>query len=307
MKSLFNEEDVDQSLEDGDTGGGSSKIIKFDDGDNPIYILSPTHDYGFVHWVELDEKRRARVVCSGGKEGKGWAHEECMLCDFVRSKYAEARESNNKAEAEGLKNFAGRIKAKFEVSMIAAKGEMVRHGIRDKRGKRKYVWVPTFDTDDLAVGILQMSFAQYKSFIGLKDSDDFPYIKTLKQLADRPIIFDKKQRGQDKYKTVQCRPGSRKPVELPEEVEWDEEEYKIDEIYNIDMERIEEIVEELSGVSNDDDDDDSDIDDSEFYSDDDSMTMTMTIDSTTLAGVYSPLQAGIKCPFPNLNKNSIRN
>ena len=264
MKSLHNEEDVDQTLSDSDSRS-SSKIIKLDDGDTAIWILSPIYNDGYVHWAEMDDKKRVRVVCAGGIEGAGWTPEECIACDFVRTKYGKAREAANKREAEGIKNYAGRLRAKFEATFIAAKGSMITHRVR-RDGKYKDVVVPKFDTDDLEIGFLQLSTAQYRSLVAVKDNYDF--IKSFKDCTNRPMVFNKKQRGKDIYKTVEVRPGSRKPQELPEEVEWSEDDFDLSPFYEVNVEKIEEVIAMLND-DNSDDEEDVDIDDSKFYKEDD--------------------------------------
>ena len=264
MRSLYNEEDVERTIDEGDNRSGVRRI-SLDKGDNAIWILSPKQANGFKHWVNTGEGRRP-VVCAGGPEGEGWAPDECMLCDFIKSQFAAAREASNAREAEGIKTFAKGLKANASISMIAAKGEIRIMRRRNKKTKKfRDIAVPVFDTEALTVGVLQMSNAQYKNFIGLVKDDEYPFIKKLRNLTDRPIIFDKRKRGDDRMETVRCRPGTKVAMDLPDEIEWDEEDFDLEADYEIDVDRIEEVVAELTG---DTDDDDTEDEDETFYDDD---------------------------------------
>lgn len=261
MKSLLSQEDNEQTAVDSDSGSSSSRIVKLDSGRNALWILSPNYEYGYVHWVQFEDGKRKPIVCAGGPDGKGWQPDECMLCDFIKSKYAEARDTDNKREAEGIKNYANRMSAKFEIVFIAAKGEMLREKTKIN-GKTKIVNVPAFDTDELEIGLLRLSNAQYRNMMKLVSDDAFPYIRSEKDLLNRAIIFDKRKRGKDNFETVECRPGSKKPMKMPGDIEWDADDFNLESMFEIDTEAIEESVAELSGGS-------EDIDDEEFYDDED--------------------------------------
>ena len=261
MRSLYNEEDVERTIDEGDNRSGV-KRVSLDTGENAIWILSPKQANGFRHWVGAGKNRRP-VICAGGPEGEGWAPDECMLCDFIKSQYAASREASNAREAEGIKTFANGMRANASISMIAAKGEIRIMRRRNKKTKKfRDIAVPVFDTDASTVGILNLTNAQYKNFIGLVKDDEYPYIKKLRNLTDRPIIFDKRKRGDDRMETVKCRPGTKVAMDLPDEIEWDEEDFDLEAEYEIDVDRIEEVVAELTGDTDDDDVDET------FYDDD---------------------------------------
>ena len=268
MRSLLNQEDLDQTKADSDSGNSSSRIVKLDSGKNALWFLSPVYDYGYVHWINFDSGQTRVFVCAGDKDGKGWQPDECMLCEYVRGMYGEARETGNKREAEGIKIHASKARAKFEASFIVAKGEVVRQKVKSG-GKAKVISVPAFDSDELEIGILRLSKAQFDTFTGLLDSDKFPHIGSLEDLMNRPFIFDKRRHDKkDQYETVKCIPWPRK-MEMPEDIEWDADDFDLSALYTVDTGKIEDAASELTGDTNDEDEGTTDITDEEFFDDDD--------------------------------------
>lgn len=268
MRDFLNQSDVDAALEDGNTRSTGSRQIRFADGLTTVWILSRNHEYGQVHWIEGDNDKPKRVVCGGGAENQGWAPDECQLCDYVRGLYAAARETQNKREADGYKAQAARMKAKFEATFIAVKGDIVKTRFKAPGGGYKDMMVPTFDTEDSFVGLLSLSYAQYKSFVGLVKEDTYPFITGLDNLLDRPLVFEKKQRGNDRFKTVHCRPGSRTPQEIPD-LEWDEESFtsQLVSLYEVNHENIASVVARLEGLSGDETEVPPQVDDEDLFED----------------------------------------
>ena len=267
--SLHDQESVDSTLDYSTNKGVGQKIVKIEKGDNAIWILTPAYNAGYVHWYRNEQGQRRRVVCAGGLEGEGWSPEECLLCELAAGKFAEARETSDKIESAGIKEAARDVKGKFEATLIVAKGEM--RIIRKKvKGKVKDIAVPVFDTDEMEIGLVNLTARQYEAYCDLLQNEKYPYMKSPKDRTNRPIIFNKKKRGNDSFESLVCRPATKNPQDKPDEIleAYDEGDFDVDAPYEIDMEKIEEAVDALTDDDGEDEDD-VELEDSEFYEDED--------------------------------------
>lgn len=238
-RSLENEDDV-QAAHDSFEDQNTSKVMKIPEGRTPVYFLSPSYEDGYVHWVTLPEGGRKRLVCAGGLEGKGWATEECPICGIVAKLYRQAKEIENEHgktdEVEQLRKRASGMRAKYEAHFLVAKGEM----IKEKRDGKK-VLVPDFD--EAEVGILSMTRQQYESFTALRSSDAYPFMKGSADLVNRVIVLDKAKRGDSAFATTEFIPAKSKS-DAPD-VEYDEEEFDLEEDFAFDGEELESVAELL--------------------------------------------------------------
>lgn len=243
-KQLDNEKDLEESRKA--TEGGNSNFIKIETGLTPIYIMSKNYEEGFAHWVQLPgHSKKSKVSCKGGLAGKGFAIDICPICDEVLRLFNEGKEyraNDDEAEADALKKKGNENKARYSVELIVAKGELV-----NVRKNGKVIKEADFTTEDSKVGVLALSEAQFHSLLDLKGSEDYPFIKTFKDLYNRIIVIDKKKRGKDIMESVVWKPMS-KPSEPPD-LEWNEEDFNIAADFEIDETKIKQVMKYLVGDS----------------------------------------------------------
>ncbi len=248
MKRIDNEDDVDETRAGIAQDGG--KTLKIPKGRTPVYILNSEFSDGYVHWVDVLGSP-IRVVCGGGFEGKGWAVDDCSICKKVAGLYQKAKSLKKKEGPEGdgvtkLQKKAGRIKAKYEAHFLAAQGEMVK----EKREGKK-VSVPDFD--NAKVGILTLTRQMYEDFTSLRDKEEYPFMHGAKDLTNRIIVLSKSTKEGSTYATTDFIPA--KSPSDPPEVEYDADEFDLDEDFVIDEEQIEKVA---SALDDDDDEEEED-------------------------------------------------
>lgn len=236
-KDFTNQNDVAETKKATKDNG---KFIRIEEGKTPIYLLSSKYEDGFAHWVQLPSGDRVRIPCAGGSEGQGYAPDDCPLCDYMNDQFALARslEGGGRFQAaKELKNHTNRLRAKFEVYFIAAKGELVVDKIVD--GKKKF----KVDFEDAQVGFLAFTKKQWEDLLAIPAQHQ--HISGTADLLNRYIIFDKRKRGDDEFNTVEFFPAQ-KPSPKPE-VEWDEEELDLSTIFEVDMDQLTKAVAILKG------------------------------------------------------------
>ena len=248
-KEIDNEEDVQGSLDSFERSG--SNVLKIPEGKTPIYLLSGEYQDGYVHWVNI-AGNITRVVCLGGVEGRGWAPDECPICKYVAEMYGKAKkleESHGKEDkrVKALRKKAGRLRAKYEAHFVAAKGELVR----EKTGSGKKRFVPDFE--DCDVGILSCTKQQFEDLTSIRKSEKYPFMNGGKDLLNRPIVVDKRKRGDSIYATSEFIP-SKRTSDL--DVDYDEDELGLDSDFEIDEESAEAVVELLQKPAESTDEDD---------------------------------------------------
>lgn len=277
MSRLDNDQDVKET-KDAFEGSSSTKIIKIpEDVRTPIYILDPNYEKGYAHYVKIGGKI-TRVVCAGGLEGEGWAPDVCKLCAYALSLFQEAKKlaARKPNASKKLKKEASDIRATAAAELIVAKGELIT--IKDRKtGKRKTI--PDFEGEGVEVGVLSLTKKQFDDLTGLKSSEEHPYVKTGKDLMNRPIVLDKKKRDGKMYATIKFIPA-KKPLPVPD-IDYDEDELDISEDFEIDEDKIQEAYELLTGEADYDEDDfeddaydyeddeEEDFEDDEEFEDDD--------------------------------------
>lgn len=251
-KDLGKDDDVQESLDSLESRGGN--ILKIPEGKTPVYILNGKYADGYAHWVKLAEGN-ARVVCAGGTEAKGWAPEECDLCTRVAALFKRAKTIEQKHgdtdEVKSLRRVAGRIRAKYEAHFLAVRGELVKEKQRD--GTKRAV--PDFDEG--RVGILSFTRQQFEDFVGLRKSETFSFMKDGEDLTNRVLLLDKRKRGDSIFATTEFIPSKR--VSDPPDVEYEEDEFDLEEDFVVDTERIEGAAEYLKGGGGTKDDDEEDV------------------------------------------------
>jgi len=260
-RDLDRADDVQESLDSMETQGN---ILRIPEGRTPVYILNSEYADGYAHWVKAKGGGVSpRVVCAGGVEGKGWVPEECPICALVAALYKKAKSIEAKHgetdEVKTLRKSASNIRAKYEAHFLAVKGELVKE--RVKGGKKM---VPDFE--DGQVGILSLTRQQFEDFVYLRKSDKLPFMKDGEDLTNRIIVLDKRKRGKSTYATTEFIPSKR--TSDPPDLEYDEEEFDLEEDFEVDEDDLENAA-DLSRKSKDDDDDDFEDDDVDFEDDDD--------------------------------------
>lgn len=261
-KKLTDEQDVQATKK---SFSHDSKILKFDENSKtPIYILSIDYEEGFVHWVETLDGRRMRVVCGGGVEGKGFDPANCKICNHLVEGYREARalEGEDKQEADKMRKKLNQMRANYSAELLAAKGELLK--VKDAKTGKKTL---SADFDEYEVGVLALTETQFNALTGLKDSEQYPHVKTYGDLVNRVIIVDKRKRDKGgkgaMYATIEFQPLKAKSD--PPDVEYDPDDFDLSEDFVLDEERIEQAFALLSGEEDYDEDVDADI---EYETDD---------------------------------------
>ena len=267
-KDFLSDEDAKESRQATEREG---KTLKIAEGKTPIRLLSGAYVDGFAHWVNV-EGQKQRIPCGGGFGGKGFAPDECPICNVVKERYAQSRdlESNGKPKAaKALRNATNQLRAQYECHMIAAQGEMQYVGKDKKTGKKKF----EADFDDATVGILSLTKKQFEDLNSLADSGKYDFIEGRADLLSRYIVFDKAKRGEASYATTEFIPSR---TEMDEEIEYDEEEFNLQEDFEISEDRMKKAARALMGGKSStskkkhdvDYEDDSDDEDSEEEDDD---------------------------------------
>jgi hypothetical protein len=243
-KKLTNDKDVQSTQKSFDT---NSKILKFDENTkSPIYILDDGYEEGFVHWVALPDGRRARIVCGGGMEGKGFDPTNCKICNYLVEGYREARalEAEDPKEADKMRKTLNQMRANYSAEFRAVKGELLK--IKDPKTGAKTL---SPDFDEYVVGILALTEPQFNSLIALVGSDNYPWMKTNADLLNRVLILDKRKRnkqGKDaKFPSVEFQP-LKNQSDLPK-IEYDKDELDTTKDFEIDEEKIEKAFNLLNG------------------------------------------------------------
>ena len=105
---------------------------------------------------------------------------------------------------------------------------------------------------------MSMTQKQYQDFVGLRGSEDYPFMKSGADLLNRAIVLDKRKRDKSLYATTEFTPSKRQSD--PPEVEWDVDELNPENDFDIDLDKIQMVYNLLQGsnatVSADDDEDD---------------------------------------------------
>lgn len=257
VKDLGKADDIQESLDSLESRGG--QFLRMPEGKTPIYILNSEYSDGYVHWVKTAEGNQ-RIICAGGLEGKGFAPDECGICKYVAELYQRAKKIESKHgendDVKSLRRIAGRTRAKYEAHFLAVKGELVKE--KQKDGSKRSV--PDFDEGQ--VGILTFTRQQFEDFISLRKSEEFPFMKDGNDLVNRVILVDKKKRGGSDFATSKFIPS--KHVTDPPDVEYEEDDFDLDEAFAADEQQVERAVEYLrSGKVESDDDEDVELEDEE--------------------------------------------
>lgn len=240
-KNFLNDGDVKASNAALSSAGMNLTIEK---GRTPVYFLSAAYADGYVHWVGSGGKSNFRVVCGGGLEGKGYAPESCKVCKWMSEVYDKATQlqsAGKPKQAQVIRNTANAVHAKYELLFVAAKGEMLVS--KDKRTGKK-VGVPDFD--EAEVGTLSMTKKQWQDFQGLVEGGRYDEIESKKDLFNRIIIIDKRNRAtdgkKDRYPTVEFIP-SKKQSDAP--IEVDLKDYPLGERFIVEAKTIDEVAQML--------------------------------------------------------------
>lgn len=236
-QDFLNDADVKASNAALESGGLTLKIEK---GRTPVYFTSSAYGSGNVHWVKGSSgKGDFRVVCGGGLEGRGYAPDSCEICKWMSEVYDRASklQTSSPKKAQQIRDTANRVHAKFEVLFVAAKGELLT--VKDKKtGKKR----ESADFDDAQVGLLPLTKKQWQDFQALVDGEKYAFIESKKDLFNRAIIIDKRNRNEDRYPTVEFIP-SNKQQDCP--VEYDKEDFDVVSPFEIDKETIIEVAQML--------------------------------------------------------------
>lgn len=255
-KKLTRDDDVQASNESFENEGGGGRILKIGEGKTPVYLLSDDYADGYVHWTTLPDGGRKRLVCLGGLEGKGWAPDNCPLCQMTASIYKKAKAAEgqgNKDLAETIRRRASGMRAKYEAHFLAVKGEMVK----EKRGDKK-VFVPDFEEG--TVGLLSMTKQQFEQFTGLRSNPEYPFMKGSQDLVNRVFVLDKAKREGSSFATTLFIPS--KHVSDAPDVEYEAAEFEdMEADFETDADAMDSAVELLAAVEDEDftsDEDDSD-------------------------------------------------
>ena len=252
-KDLTSAEDTQEALDSQE--GSGFRSITIDIGKTPIYILTAKYEFGFIHWVKLGTAN-VPVVCAAGKDGGGFAPDDCQLCEKTAGHYKAAKklEKAKKPEAAAKEKKKGNdIRAKWAAQFIVAKGEFVKTLIQ---GVKKDI--PNFD--DVEVGILSMTQKQYQDLIDLRDDDDYPYVKSGEDLINRMLLLDKakrKAKGKKKlsrYPTIVIKPAKRPtdpPVVFDDLEDKDELLQLMEDSFSVDTEAVDRVYKALTDDSED--------------------------------------------------------
>jgi hypothetical protein len=228
-KNLTNKTDVDASKE---ATAQTGQVLKIESGKTPVYFLSSEYMDGFIHWVG-PKGERARVVCLGGLENKGWDPEACPICAKVKALYERARaleDAGKKEAGETIRKEANDARAKYEAQFIVAKGEMVKAKTED--GTKQFM----ADFDDAVVGILALTRKQYDNLIKLVEGDAYDHVKTFDDLFNRAIVLDKAIRGNASMATIEFIPSRHQTA--PPALKWDKKDYDIEAAFAVDAEEV---------------------------------------------------------------------
>ena len=89
MPKLSNDKDRSKVQSLGDSGGG---FFKLEDGHNFIVLLDEEYEHGYIHWVRIGDNN-IRRTCLAGIENKGWAPDDCPLCELALEKFELKKEA----------------------------------------------------------------------------------------------------------------------------------------------------------------------------------------------------------------------
>jgi hypothetical protein len=261
MAKFDDDQEAQATVEKFDEESGSSKNLKIKEGQvTPIYILSKDYQKGYIHWVRAGGKV-IKVACAGGEEGKGFAVDQCPVCSVILEMYKKAKENDD----EKLKKKANSARAGFNAKLIAAQGELV---IEKKNGKK----IKTADfSEDVKVGILTLTEKNFTDFTALRGSEEFPFIKKMKDLRSRAILLDKRKREGSIFATTVFKPVAE--ITDPPEVEYDEEDFDLEEEFTVNKDDLKKAAKLLQReLDKDEDDEDEDDDDAEVEDDEEEDT-----------------------------------
>jgi len=229
MKDISNEEDIRESKHATRSQG---RILRIEQGRTPVYLLDSKYEDGFAHWVQLPSGDNVRIPCGGGTEGGGYAPDICPICNICKEQYRQARameQSRRKESGAKLRNATNRIRGKYEMYFLAAKGEL--NVLSLEGGKKRY----TVDFEDAQVGLLSLTKKQRDDLLSVPGK--LAYMGGKDGLLNRYIILDKRVRGEDDYNTIEFQPA-KKPTPMPE-VEWDGDEINLEGLFDVDTEELE--------------------------------------------------------------------
>jgi len=240
----------------------SGNYIRVKEGEKaPIYFLSSKFEQGYEHWIDIGGSPN-RIPCAGGMKGKGYAADDCPLCALAQEHFNSAKKlasAGKSSAAKAEKDLAFKIRAKYAMYFIAAKGE---RNVVSVKGEKQF----KIEFDNAQVGLLSLTKANRDAFAACKAKYD--YIVQNKDLFNRYIIFDKRKRGEDEFSSVEFIPAkkpSEKPdVEIPEDVD-------LDSVFEVDMAQIKKVAKAFrAGDFEEEDDSNVDLED-EDEEDEDSL------------------------------------
>ena len=157
-----------------------------------------------------------------------------VLANNKRISALEASHETRKATA--LKEINRRIRRKYEMRALVAKGEFTHAG-KDRDGEDKFV--VSYENDE--VGILPLSQKQKEDFLSLlNQKTKYPYMNKPEDLFNRTIVFLKKKKTNpdtgDEYFVYEIIPG-KKPHPRPK-VTVEKGKFKISEAFEPDEEAL---------------------------------------------------------------------
>lgn len=269
-KDYLNEEDVRQSKKMAKSDGG--KYIRFDTGKTPIRLVHAKYGDGIVHWVKLPNGDNKKVVCLGDPlVNNGFDPDTCPICQIISDQAKEWRDlqasGRMKASAE-LKDKNRRMSGKYDMVLLALKGEMVYAGGTGKERKMR----PSMA--DAEVGMVTLNAMQKKTFEALVGNPQYPQIESIKDCFNRILLVNKHdvEASWDSSKTMTVVDfiPARKPSGLPE-LDYDEEEMDVTQEFVQDREEATRVAMLYLGQLDEDDEveyEDTDLSEDDFGEDD---------------------------------------
>ncbi|KKN52020.1 hypothetical protein LCGC14_0616720 [marine sediment metagenome] len=245
MSKLSNDEDRARTKASRGSMGGT-KVLKIIEGHTFILLLTEEYEEGFNHWVKifLEGKKEPKIykrTCPGGLEAKGWAPDECSLCELSMAQFdlkKAAKEASDSVLAEEYNDKGNDLRASYSAVFPAVKFATLssRKEVKSAKGKTKTAKVYRPDYVDFQIGKVMLTHAQITKLIDLVEDDAYPQIEEGTDLAVFVLDFVKEKVGDKKFaELTKIIPSKKKSkFELEEEIPDLGDEFEIED----DLEKI---------------------------------------------------------------------
>ena len=242
MRDLRDEEQFEETQEEAKR---ERFTIKLEDTRTPLYFLSSKVSRGWAHWYTAADGSVSRCFCPNEDKPD---ENTCPVCKIILSNQKRIHgleKSGQNRKAAALKEINNRIRAKYEMRALAAKGEF-SHAGKLKDGSDKFV----ISYEDAEVGIYSFSQKQKEDFLGLvNQKSKYPWMTGPGDLFNRTIMFIKKKKTNPdtgkEYFIYEIIPG-KKPLPRPK-ITVEKGKFNLDEAFEVDEEALAKMARSILG------------------------------------------------------------